>query len=73
MQGSNQFSRTQQARRRRGVTVVLTLFIIASLIVLAAFALEMEHLSISRTELQRSADATALAACWQLFDDTVAR
>lgn len=61
------------ARRRRGVTMVFSMFIIASLTVLAAFALEMEHLSISRTELQRSADATALGACWQLFDDTVAR
>jgi hypothetical protein len=66
-------SRSSAGQQRRGVTIVFAMLILASLTVVAAFALELEHLSISRTELQRSADATALGACWQLFDDTVAR
>ncbi len=58
-------------QNRRGVTMIFAMFLIASLTILIAFALEMEHLSIARIELQRSADAAALGACWQLFDDTV--
>jgi hypothetical protein len=38
-----------------------------------AFVLDLGHVSIARNELQRSADAAALAACWQLFDDKVSQ
>jgi hypothetical protein len=47
------------------------LFLIAALLVVLALVLDLSRISIARDELQRSADATALAACWQLFDDKV--
>ncbi|HBJ38939.1 MAG TPA: hypothetical protein DDZ51_30165 [Planctomycetaceae bacterium] len=58
-------------QRRRGVTIVLSLFLISALLVVSAVMLDFSRISIARDELQRSADATALAACWQLFDDKV--
>lgn len=58
--------------RRRGVTIVLSLFLIAALLMVLALVLDLSRISIARDELQRSADATALAACWQLYDDKVA-
>jgi len=58
-------------QQRRGVTIVLSLFLIAALLAVSALMLDLSRISIARDELQRSADATALAACWQLFDDKV--
>lgn len=48
---------------------MLSLFLIAALLAVSALMLDLSRISIARDELQRSADATALAACWQLFDD----
>jgi len=56
-------------KQRRGVTIVLSLFLISALLVVLALVLDLSRISVARDELQRSADATALAACWQLFDD----
>jgi len=58
-------------QQRRGVTIVLSLFLIVGLLAVSALMLDLSRISIARDELQRSADATALAACWQLFDDKV--
>lgn len=41
------------------------------MLVVLALVLDLSRISIARDELQRSADATALAACWQLYDDKV--
>lgn len=57
--------------QRRGVTIVLSLFLLSSLLIVTALVLDLSRISIARDELQRSADATALAACWQLFDDKI--
>lgn len=59
------------ATKRRGVSLVLACTLITALVVVMAFVLDWGHISIARNELQRSADAAALAACWQLFDDKV--
>lgn len=59
--------------KRRGVTIVLSLFLISALLVVMALVLDLSRISIARDELQRAADATALAACWQLFDDKVTK
>ncbi len=60
---------SQNYKQRRGVTIVLSLFLISALLVVLALVLDLSRISIARDELQRSADATALAACWQLYDD----
>lgn len=62
---------TRKARRRRGAAAVLGLFLSTSLIVLMAMTLDLGYISVARSEMRRSADAAAMAACWQLFDERV--
>ena len=57
--------------QRRGVTIVLSLFLLSSLLLVTALVLDLSRISIARDELQRSAEATALAACWQWFDEKI--
>src|SRR3990172_3765588 len=52
---------------RRGVIVVLAAVMMASLIGLVAFAVDYGYLLKIRTDLQRSADASALAAVRDLI------
>lgn len=52
-------------RARRGSLAVLALLLISVLIVVAAFAVEVSMFMAEKTEMQRSADAAALAACWE--------
>ncbi|XZE52093.1 TadG family pilus assembly protein [Planctomycetaceae bacterium SH139] len=61
-----------RGRERRGATTVLGLFLASSLVIIMAMTLDLGNISVSRSELRRSADAAALAACWQLFDSRVA-
>ncbi|MGV3486544.1 MAG: TadG family pilus assembly protein [Planctomycetaceae bacterium] len=63
--------RTQAARKRRGAALVLGLFMIVSLVTLLAVTLDFAHIHVAETELQRAADASAMAACWEMFDQTV--
>ena len=39
------------------------------LVGMAAFAIDIGYLAVARTELQRTADAAAMAACWELADE----
>lgn len=61
----------RSAKRRRGAATVLGLFLTTSLIVLMAVSIDLGYVSVARCELRRSADAAAMAACWQLFDARV--
>lgn len=61
------------ARSRRGATAVLGLVLTTALVVLMAFSLDMGYIGVSRSELKRSADAAAIAGCWELYDGLVAR
>lgn len=61
----------RRARRRRGAAAVFGLFLLTSLVVLMAMTLDLGHISVARSEMRRSADAAAMAACWQLFDERV--
>ncbi|HQU46434.1 MAG: hypothetical protein B7Z73_09155 [Planctomycetia bacterium 21-64-5] len=51
---------------RQGTVAVLACFLMMALLGLAAFAVDLGYMANSQTELQRAADATALAACNQL-------
>ena len=54
------------ARSRRGAVTVLACFLMVALAGVLALALDLGYLANSQTELQRTADSAALAACYQL-------
>ncbi|MFH1920983.1 MAG: pilus assembly protein TadG-related protein [Planctomycetota bacterium] len=56
-------------RNRKGNVLVLTAFCIVGIFALLACAVDLGYLQVARTELQRSADAAALAATWELVDE----
>ena len=61
-------SKYNNRRIRRGSAVVLGLFLTSSLIVLLAISLDFGFIVVSQAEVRRSADAAAMAACWELFE-----
>src|SRR5262245_12479582 len=54
--------------QRRGNIIVLTALLMIGLISFAAFAIDLGYLYAVRVELQRCADASAIAATWELID-----
>lgn len=63
--------RRMPARMRRGAAAVFGLILTVSLVALMAVTIDMGHIRVAEAELQRSADASAMAACWELFDQQV--
>ncbi len=61
-------SRRRTARHRRGAAAVLGLILTVSLVALMAVTLDFGHIHVAETELRRSADAAAMAGCWEMFD-----
>ncbi|MFH1264146.1 MAG: TadG family pilus assembly protein [Planctomycetota bacterium] len=62
--------KTRSRRRKRKANVlVLTAFFMVGIFALLACAVDLGYLQVARTELQRSADAAALAATWELLDE----
>jgi len=55
--------------RRRGNTVVLCAVMMVMLFAMVAFAVDIGYLMTARSQLQTSADAAALAGCWELIDE----
>ena len=60
------------ARQRRGVAAVFGLMLTVSLVALLAVTLDFAHVHVAETELRRSADAAAMAACWEMYDQQAA-
>jgi Flp pilus assembly protein TadG len=56
-------------RQRKGAIAVLAAFLLAVMLAFCALAVDVGYLCLARTEAQRSADAAALAAAWQLVND----
>ncbi len=54
--------------RRRGNILALTTVLMVVLIAFVALAVDVGYLYTMRNELQRTADAAAIAACWELCD-----
>ena len=54
-----------RTRPRKGAMAVFALMLLSLLIVVAAFAVELGMFMAEKTEMQRSADSAALAACWE--------
>jgi Flp pilus assembly protein TadG len=62
--------RTQrsQARDRQGSVTVLSLALTTVLVAVLAITLDLGYIAVSHAELRRTADASAMAACWELYD-----
>ncbi len=60
--------RRVMASRRRGVAAVLGLFLVLSLVVLMGVTLDFGNIRVAQNELQRAADAAAMAACWEVYE-----
>lgn len=58
----------QSAERRRGAAAVFGLFLMISLVALTAVTLDFGQIHVAETELRRSADAAAMASCWEMYD-----
>jgi Flp pilus assembly protein TadG len=54
--------------RRKGNVLVMTALLMTVLIAFLAFAIDVGYVYAVRAELQRSADAAAIAAAWELID-----
>ncbi len=61
-------ARISYRRRRRGNVLVLCAFLMIGLLAMIAFAVDIGYILVARDQLQRSADASALAAAWELVD-----
>jgi len=58
----------RRRNERKGNIAVLTGFMLVGLFGMVAFAVDLGYLHVARTELQRSADAAALAGALELMD-----
>jgi Flp pilus assembly protein TadG len=56
-------------RSRRGNVLVLTAFLMIVMIAFVAMGVDIGYIQNARVELQKSADAAAMAAAWELVDD----
>ncbi|MEX2139395.1 MAG: TadG family pilus assembly protein [Pirellulales bacterium] len=55
--------------RRHGNVLVLTAFLMIVMIAFVAMGVDIGYIQNARVELQKSADAAAMAAAWDLMDD----
>ena len=56
-------------RQRRGVIILLTLFLMVFMISMIALAIDIGYLELAKAQIQDAADAAALAAAAELIDD----
>ena len=57
-------------RSRKGNVLIFSLILMIPLLAMLAFAVDVGYMNVTRTELQRTADAAAVAAAWRLMDET---
>jgi len=58
--------------RRPGNTILLAMLMMMVMFALLAFSVDTGYLLLTRTQLQRSADAAAMAAAWDMLDQKIA-
>ena len=66
-------SKKQYDRSRKGAVVVLAALLMIVMLALVAFVVDIGYLVSAKTEMQRTADAAALAAAWEMVNDNVVR
>ncbi|MBN2579693.1 MAG: hypothetical protein JXB10_11945 [Pirellulales bacterium] len=57
--------------RRSGNIIVLTSLLMVAMVGMLAFAVDLGYVQVVGTELQRAADAAAIAATWELMDQNL--
>ncbi len=62
------YQRASMARKRRGAAAVFGLFLMISLLILTAVTMDLGTIRVAQAELQRTADAAAMAACWEMYE-----
>lgn len=67
---ARKYNRRQSHRRQRrhGNILVLSAFMMIVMFAFLAFAVDIGYLYVTRDQMQRTADAAAIAACWDLID-----
>lgn len=60
--------RPSATSRRRGNIIVLSCALMLIMVAFIAFAVDVGYLYVMRAQLQRTADASAMAAAWELID-----
>jgi Flp pilus assembly protein TadG len=60
--------KSNKKARREGNVIMMTAFLMVGLVAFLALAIDVGYLYSVRAELQRTADAAAIAACWELID-----
>jgi len=63
---------SRRAKNRRGAAAIFGLFLTLSLVVLTAVTIDFGRINVGQTELKRSADSAAMAACWEMLDSQIA-
>src|SRR5690606_21957933 len=61
------YSGRRRSRGRRGATLILTVILMFTMFSFLAFGVDTGYLSQSRAEIRRTADAAAMAGCWELY------
>ncbi len=61
----------RRRHRRKGLSIVFSVLCMVVLMSIAALAIDIGYLYNAQAELQRSADAAALAACWEMGEQYV--
>jgi Flp pilus assembly protein TadG len=56
-------------RNRKGTVLVLTAFLMIVMMAILAFAVDLGYMQLVDVQMQRTADAAALAAAWDLIDE----
>ncbi len=54
-------------RLHRGAAAILGLFLLVMLATLTAITIDFGYIHVAETQLRRSADAAAMAGCWEIF------
>lgn len=60
-------------RRRTGNILLLSAIMMIGMLAMLAMAVDVGYLCLARDQLQRSADAAAIAAAWELVDEAAVR
>jgi Flp pilus assembly protein TadG len=72
--GTRNLDRKNKSRRRKnrqGAVLVLAAILMFVMLAFLAFTVDTGYLASSKAEIRRSADAAAIAGCWELYDGLV--
>ncbi|MCD0463456.1 pilus assembly protein TadG-related protein [Roseiconus lacunae] len=62
---------TRLPHQRKGAAAVFGVFLLAGLLIMSAVAVDFGRISVSRSEIKRTADSAAMSGAWELFDAAV--